>query len=695
MADSPDQYPSKPSRDTNSFPGEAEPITPDMVGPALIGHVVNRLYKVEKVLGQGGMGWVLQVLHLRLLRMEAMKIPMKEFMADAEYMQRFRREALTMACFEHPNIVQVYDVHIADSYENDISFITMEFVDGLPIDQYVILHQETLTVGGLMEILMKLARAIDKAHEKKVIHRDIKPANISIRTADLEPKLMDFGVARAEIASAYKTAYSTGGSNSSFTAAYAAPEQIMGQQVTGAADIYAFAVTIYKLLCRGFPFQAENAAGFIVAHVQLPPMPVQERNPRWPEGVNRALMRAMSKDPQQRQHFVVDLVSQIMTALKGFESVPMARMFDPNAVLPQPVVNPPTATSHGGIQSESITETNPSKGSSKAQPEGASATKSVIAFLLIIALVAALSYFVMDGKGAAFKQPQVYFPELKVRAGKTASGDVMALLPVWETPTPSPTATPSPSQSPSPSPTSSPTKTPSPSPSSAPMVVPPTATPSPTPEPTASLTASPSPSETASPTPSPNPTPSPALTPREVAAHYAVSADVDMVSIIIIEAETIDMGRLESLYPRRSRSFLEKHRDMLNAKPANALTASALSPLVNGSAQFPYDRVQWIVESPTQALLLAGKYMEWYEASVKGTPRETTAQKLRDQITFSVVPSLFETTAMANRSLSVKGCWTIEGGAWKWDAERYSRVDARGRTDERLERIPFACFNTP
>ncbi|HMX63226.1 MAG TPA: hypothetical protein PKD58_09185, partial [Candidatus Sumerlaeota bacterium] len=94
MAETPDpQQPAQPSRDSGSFADDAEKITPDMVGPKMIGRVVNRLYKVERVLGQGGMGCVMEVLHLRLLRREAMKVPMKEFMADAEYMQRFRREA--------------------------------------------------------------------------------------------------------------------------------------------------------------------------------------------------------------------------------------------------------------------------------------------------------------------------------------------------------------------------------------------------------------------------------------------------------------------------------------------------------------------------------------------------------------------------------------------------------------------------
>ncbi|MCC7393128.1 serine/threonine protein kinase [Candidatus Sumerlaeota bacterium] len=695
MAETPDpQQPAQPSRDGGSFADDAEKITPDMVGPKMIGRVVNRLYKVERVLGQGGMGCVMEVLHLRLLRREAMKVPMKEFMADAEYMQRFRREALTMARFEHPNIVQVYDVHIADSHDSDISYITMEFVEGLPIDAYAYKNQNSLTVGDLMQILMKLARALDKAHEKKVIHRDIKPANIFIRTTDIEPKLMDFGVARAEIASAYKTSYTTGGNNSSFTAAYAAPEQIMGQQVTNAADIYAFAVTIYKLLCRSFPFKADNAAAFIVAHVQLPPIPVRDRNPRWPDGVDRALMKAMSKDPALRQRFAVDLVRDLNSALQGFEAVPMAKMFDPNAVLPQPVTNQPTATDHA------VHVQQPLAAASSVPAEKSSATKSILIFVAVILLVAMVSYFVMDGKGAAFRQPKMYFPELKSRAARTLNGDGRALWPVWETPTPSPspspsatptaTGTPSPSPSLTPSPTHSPAP---PSPSLAPVVIPPTATR--TPSATPSLTPKPSPSESPTPSPSPEPTPSAVPTPREVTARFAVSPDVDAVAIIMIEGDTIDVDRLLKLYPRRSRSFLESHAAMLNAKPANALTPSAASPLVLGAAQFPYDRVQWIVESPTQALLLAGKYMEWYEASVKGTPRETTAAKLREQITFSVSADLTESTAMPNRSLSIPGCWSVDDGTWKWEADRYSRVDARGRSDQRLERIPLTCFNTP
>jgi serine/threonine protein kinase len=391
-------------------------ITPDMVGPAMIGKIVNGLYRVERILGQGGMGCVLQVQQLRLLRKEAMKVPMKQFTEDPEYMKRFRREALTMAQFEHPNIVQVYDVHIAEDFQKDISYITMEFVDGMALDDYIKKNLATLTVGDFLGLLIKIARALDKAHEKQVIHRDIKPANIFIRSSDQEPKLMDFGVARAEIASAYQTQYATtGAQTSSFTAAYAAPEQIMGQPVTGAADLYAFSVTIYRLLCGRYPFDADNATAFILAHVQGIPIPLANRNRNWPEGVNTALMRSMSKDPTQRHPSAQDLVTEIALSLQGLEGYTLAHLYDPEAHI---------ETAPRGIGTVHEVGTHKFSGSGIRTPvvvpppeEPPKKKRSLVLTTLISLFVllagGALAYFVLDGQGAAFRDPGNYFPHTR------------------------------------------------------------------------------------------------------------------------------------------------------------------------------------------------------------------------------------------------------------------------------------------
>jgi hypothetical protein len=118
-------------------------------------------------------------------------------------------------------------------------------------------------------------------------------------------------------------------------------------------------------------------------------------------------------------------------------------------------------------------------------------------------------------------------------------------------------------------------------------------------------------------------------------------------------------------------------------------------PIATGSQPFPYDRVDWLVDNPTDALRLAGAYMQWYQESVKGTPRQVDAAKLRERITFSITPSLLDSTAMPNRNLSIPGCWSVKDGQWVWEAGRYSRIDARGRSGDRLERVTFSCYNTP
>jgi serine/threonine protein kinase len=253
-------------------------------------------YRIVDVVGSGGMGEVYLAQHPRLPRRDALKILRTDTSADPDYRSRFEREADFASTLWHPNIVGLHDRGEADGH----LWITMDFVDGLNASDLI---AERYPSGLPAELVTKIAAAVasalDHAHKQGLLHRDVKPANIIVAQPDGDGDhrvlLADFGIARNidDISGLTATNMTVG------TVAYAAPEQLMGEDVDGRADQYALAATVYHLLTGSQLYPHSNPAVVISRHLNAPPPKLADVRKNLAV-FDPALAVALSKDPNDR-----------------------------------------------------------------------------------------------------------------------------------------------------------------------------------------------------------------------------------------------------------------------------------------------------------------------------------------------------------------------------------------------------------
>ncbi|MCV7303018.1 serine/threonine protein kinase [Mycobacterium barrassiae] len=252
-------------------------------------------YRVLRLLGSGGMGDVYLVQHPRLPRHEALKVLRQDLSNDASFRERFIREADLAAGLRHPHIVGVHD---RGEHEGHL-WIAMDYIDGTDAAELMLQQYPAgMPVEIAAPIITAVASALDYAHRKGLLHRDVKPANIIVADADGDDPdvyLADFGIARPldDISGVTTTNMTVG------TVAYAAPEQLMGEQMDGRADQYALAATAYHLLTGMQPFPHSNPAVVISRHLNAP-VPALADIRADLAAVDPVLNAALAKDPNDR-----------------------------------------------------------------------------------------------------------------------------------------------------------------------------------------------------------------------------------------------------------------------------------------------------------------------------------------------------------------------------------------------------------
>lgn len=278
-------------------------------------------YRIQRVLGTGGMGAVYLAADPALPRHVALKVLSAELSRDPDFRTRFVREADTAAGLEHPQIVSVYNRGHTDDGQ---LWIAMQFVDGTDAD--AALRAGEMTPQRAVHIITEVAKALDFAHAHNVVHRDIKPANflLSGPTGDDELVLLgDFGIARA-----LDDAGLTATGSVMATIAYAAPEVLSNAPIDRRVDIYSLGCTLYRLLTGHPPFPATNgAAGVMAAHLFNPPPRVTDQVPSLPSALDQVIAVAMAKDPAARFASATALAEAARSALR-----------DPTRYLPLPPV---------------------------------------------------------------------------------------------------------------------------------------------------------------------------------------------------------------------------------------------------------------------------------------------------------------------------------------------------------------------
>jgi len=274
-------------------------------------------YRILRKIGQGGMGVVYEASQSSLNRTVAIKILPKQMALDEDFVRRFRQEGEVIAGLDHENIVRVYDVEVIDG----LSCIIMEYIEGQSLHQ--LLETRTLDAEAVRAFGVPVARALEVAHRRGVIHRDVKSANVMVNS-DGRVKLMDFGIAKAA-GSGVKTI--TGAVLG--TPEYMAPEQARSGKATVQTDVYSLGVLLYELSTGRVPFVAEDAFAVALKHVSEPPTPPREVNPEMPEWLEKTILKAMAKDPDERHRSAGEVELELLAAGEPIDPVADTAYRDP------------------------------------------------------------------------------------------------------------------------------------------------------------------------------------------------------------------------------------------------------------------------------------------------------------------------------------------------------------------------------
>lgn len=255
----------------------------------MIQRILARRYELQELIGGGGMADVYKAQDKLLDRAVAVKILHQQYANDAEFVEKFRREATAAAKLAHPNIVNIYDV----GEDGGSQYIVMEYVSG-PTLKEVIQQKGCLEPIEAVRIAKEIASALESAHRNNLVHCDIKPHNILVMP-DGHIKVTDFGIARAVSASTMTYSGSVMGS-----VHYFSPEQAKGTVITTKSDVYSLGVVLYEMLTGQLPFNGETSVSIALKHLQEEPVPIRQLNPSIPPVLEAIVQKAMSKDPADR-----------------------------------------------------------------------------------------------------------------------------------------------------------------------------------------------------------------------------------------------------------------------------------------------------------------------------------------------------------------------------------------------------------
>lgn len=255
----------------------------------MIQRILARRYELQELIGGGGMADVYKAQDKLLDRAVAVKILHQQYANDAEFVEKFRREATAAAKLAHPNIVNIYDV----GEDGGSQYIVMEYVSG-PTLKEVIQQKGCLEPIEAVRIAKEIASALESAHRNNLVHCDIKPHNILVMP-DGHIKVTDFGIARAVSTSTMTYSGSVMGS-----VHYFSPEQAKGTVITTKSDVYSLGVVLYEMLTGQLPFNGETSVSIALKHLQEEPVPIRQLNPSIPPVLEAIVQKAMSKDPADR-----------------------------------------------------------------------------------------------------------------------------------------------------------------------------------------------------------------------------------------------------------------------------------------------------------------------------------------------------------------------------------------------------------
>ncbi|KYF88398.1 protein kinase, partial [Sorangium cellulosum] len=296
--------------ETAAFPlGAGEPRA-DNVYTIAPGTVIARKYRVERTIGRGGMGLVVEALHLDLDTRVAIKFLLPEFMSYTEAAERFMREARTVAKLQTHHVVRVLDVAALESGE---PYMVMELLDGEDLACHAA-EAGTLAIGECIDHIVQACEALAEAHALGIVHRDLKPANLFLtKRPDGAPliKVLDFGVSKILTGDTGNVSL-TQTTTILGSALYMSPEQMRSSKsVDPRTDIYALGVCLFEIIGGRPPYVADSFPELCAKIYTSPPEPLQDLRPEVPEGLVEVIEKSIAREPEDRYQSIAEFVQAL------------------------------------------------------------------------------------------------------------------------------------------------------------------------------------------------------------------------------------------------------------------------------------------------------------------------------------------------------------------------------------------------